>query len=148
MRVWRYGVALAALSVVGCVNYESEYERSVYDFEPIYCYQTLGKVDCYRRPQSREARQLVNYYGPAPSKYHDPPRPQQTETQPPPAVSRDVRQLEPPGSEDDGGGVAARSSLAPSASQQTKSDTEDWKEWMPLMSVAFGALQVVAAFVF
>ena len=27
-------------------------------------------------------------------------------------------------------------------------DKSEWKEWLPLVSVAFGALQVVAAFAF
>jgi hypothetical protein len=71
----RINLALPALVFAclgGCTSFESEYERGVYDYEPIYCYQTLGGIDCHRQPHHRDAGRLVNYYGPAPSKYDAP----------------------------------------------------------------------------
>ena len=31
---------------------------------PIYCYQTLGAVDCYNTPKPAYRNRLVGYYGP------------------------------------------------------------------------------------
>jgi hypothetical protein len=37
-----------------------------FDAEPAYCYRTIGKPDCYRRPQPTEAPRLVGHIGPEP----------------------------------------------------------------------------------
>lgn len=73
-RWWVGPVSLIAVLLSSCTSYESHYEKGVYHLEPIYCYQTIGSVDCHRQPDARDADRLVNYYGPAPSKY-DPPEP-------------------------------------------------------------------------
>jgi hypothetical protein len=43
-------LGLAAVECLGaCTGYESEYEKGVYDYEPVYCYQTIGvagTVEC------------------------------------------------------------------------------------------------------
>lgn len=40
------------------------------DPEPLYCYRSLGRPDCYARPQPGRAEQLIGSYEPAP-----PPKP-------------------------------------------------------------------------
>ena len=52
---------VAFLCLASCTSFESEYEKGVYDYEPLYCYQTLGGVDCHRKPHHRDATRLVNY---------------------------------------------------------------------------------------
>ena len=58
--------------LAGC-GYVDEYERQVHDWEPVYCYQSLAAAECYRAPKHADARRLVNYYGPHPSRYDAPP---------------------------------------------------------------------------
>jgi hypothetical protein len=142
-----------ALSVVlilasACTSYESEYEKSVYDHEPVYCYQTLGGVDCHRTPHHRDGLRLVNYYGPAPSKYAAPDQMEIRDTAAPPRVEAFDRDPEP----DTRSARSVRSASAPEAEPTRESDTGttsdefDWRSWLPLLSVAFGAMQAVAAF--
>ena len=86
----------AALLLAGCgPDYQSRYEEGVADYEPIYCYQTIGDVACYRTPQFRDERQLVNYYGPAPYRYERPEDPPEARLDPPPALNYYVRDSEP-----------------------------------------------------
>lgn len=136
----RTNLASAALVAIpclaGCTSFESEYEKGVYDYEPLYCYQALGGVDCHREPHHRDAARLVNYYGPAPSKYDAPAPPEVSPPQPPPKVTAAYRPSAPAGSP------------STSASEVAAEEKSEWKEWLPLVSVAFGALQVVAAFAF
>ncbi|QLH40578.1 MAG: hypothetical protein HWD60_18830 [Defluviicoccus sp.] len=83
-RWWIGPVSLIAFLLSSCTSYESHYEKGVYDLEPIYCYQTIGTVDCHRHPDARDADRLVNYYGPAPSKYDPPEAPHLNKLRPPP----------------------------------------------------------------
>jgi hypothetical protein len=151
-------LAFAAAECLGaCTGYESEYERGVYDYEPLYCYQTLGGVDCHRKPHHRDSARLVNYYGPAPGKYDPPDPPEESPLQPPPEVKKAYRDPEPavgPAS----AAAATREAEGRDPASAGKDETgggkgagaekkSEWKEWLPLISVAFGALQVVAAFV-
>jgi hypothetical protein len=54
-------LAFAAAQCLGaCTAYESEYEKGVYNYEPLYCYQTIGGVDCRREPYHRDLARLVN----------------------------------------------------------------------------------------
>lgn len=137
--------AFAILAAGGCTSYESAYERAVYDAEPVYCYQSLGAVDCHRTPHRRDDARLVNYYGPAPSRTAPPKLPKPTKPQPPPvqemhedqvAMAAPQQAAEPPNS---------------SPSDQEKpaapAKTTGWRDWLPLFTVGFGALQVIAAFV-
>jgi hypothetical protein len=81
-------VAMVGLFLVGaCTSYESEYERGVYAYEPIYCYRSLADVSCTRTPNGRDERRLVNYYGPAPSKYDRPKPPRMSPLAPPPPAN-------------------------------------------------------------
>ncbi len=133
-----FRVVAAALSLGACTTYESAYEKSVYDAEPIYCYQSLGGTDCYRTANRRDDRRLVNYYGPAPSKYAAPDVPEVPDPQAPPKAERAAGDPAPVP-------VAASAPTAPPDPAAAPPST--WRTWLPLVSVAFGALQVVAAFV-
>ena len=86
-------------ALVGACGYVSEYEKAVYDFEPVYCYQSLGRsvsgVECHRTPKHRDERRLVNYYGPHPSRYDRPEPPPPPTLSAPPAVDFNVRDPEP-----------------------------------------------------
>lgn len=137
--------AFAILAASGCTSYESAYERTVYDAEPVYCYQSLGAVDCHRVPHRRDDARLVNYYGPAPSRTAPPKLPKAAKPQPP-----------PPGEETAEERVAmaapqqpAEQSGSPSADQEkpaAPAQSTGWRDWLPLVTVGFGALQVIAAF--
>jgi hypothetical protein len=149
---------VAALLLAACTGYESEYERGVYDYEPIYCYQTIGAVDCRREPHSRDAARLVNYYGPAPGKYDPPDPPKEHPLRPPPKVKAAYRDPEPvvglspttaaTREAAEGNSVSAGAGEVGADKSAAGEEKSEWKEWLPLVSVAFGALQVVAAFAF
>lgn len=52
-----FGRALVCMLVAALAgDLDDTYERSVYAYEPVYCYQSLGAVSCYRQPQQRDAR--------------------------------------------------------------------------------------------
>jgi hypothetical protein len=134
-----FGRVLAATllaSLAACTSYESAYERSVYEYEPVYCYQSLAAVSCYRKPQARDARRLVNYYGPAPSKYRQPEAAEEHEWQPPPESDRYAIDPEPDPSDPTG------------AKREAERSDGDWKQYLPLLTILFGAAQVAAAFIF
>lgn len=60
---------IGGLAACGHVD---EYERHVYDHEPVYCYKSLAGTQCYREPKHSDERRLVNYFGPHPSRYNKP----------------------------------------------------------------------------
>lgn len=62
-------VVFGTLAACGHVD---EYERHVYDREPVYCYKSLAGTQCYREPKHSDERRLVNYFGPHPSRYEKP----------------------------------------------------------------------------
>ncbi|MBK8210705.1 MAG: hypothetical protein IPK78_12820 [Rhodospirillales bacterium] len=134
-------VALAVFAVFalsGCASYETAYEKAVYEDEPVYCYQSLGAVDCYRRPNRRDDARLVNYYGPGPARTRPSKLPPAPELQPPPAPES-MHDVPSPSS--------APMTQGSAKSGEGAADEETWKNWLPLISVGFGALQVLAAFV-
>jgi hypothetical protein len=137
---------VALLCLAACTSFESEYEKGVYDYGPLYCYQSLGGVDCHRKPHHRDAARLVNYYGPAPSKYKLPKPPEEIPLRAPPKATATDHGPEPTAAADtdadNGSGPGDKSGSAASE------EKTEWNEWLPLVSVAFGALQVVAAFAF
>jgi hypothetical protein len=151
--------AVASVFCLGaCTGFESEYEKGVYDYEPLYCYQTIGAVDCRREPHHRDAARLVNYYGPAPGKYDPPDPPKESPLRPPPKVTAAYRDPEPAAGPAPATAATrqAEGRNSPSADDAeagagqpaAEEEKSEWKEWLPLISVAFGALQVVAAFAF
>ena len=65
-------VAIGAAGFLSACAQKSAYEAAVEEFEPVYCYQSLGGVSCYKKPNFRDERRMVNYYGPAPKRYDRP----------------------------------------------------------------------------
>ena len=89
-------LALLALpAFLSACGYVSKYEAAVYDYEPVYCYQSLGAVQCFDTPRVRDEKRLVNYYGPAPERYDRPDPAPEPELMAPPAINFFVRDPEP-----------------------------------------------------
>ncbi len=89
-------ISLMGLAVfLGACSYVSEYEKAVYNLEPTYCYQSIGTVACYKEPYHRDGKRLVNYFGPDPSRYDKPEKPEATPHQPPKMVNYWVKDPEP-----------------------------------------------------
>ncbi len=86
-------VGLAAL--LGACGYVSKYEKAVYDWEPTYCYKSIGTVACYKEPYHRDEKRLVNYFGPDPSRYDKPEAAEPTPHDPPKMVNYWVKDPEP-----------------------------------------------------
>ena len=83
------------VSVLGACGYVSEYEKAVYDWEPTYCYKSIGKVVCYKEPYHRDEKRLVNYFGPDPSRYDKPEPSERAPHAPPQMVNYWVKDAEP-----------------------------------------------------
>jgi hypothetical protein len=64
------GLASVAL-LSGCGSDWLPHEEAIDDGEPIYCYRTIGDVDCYALPVPGEERRLVNFYRPPPGSYDE-----------------------------------------------------------------------------
>jgi hypothetical protein len=84
--------AFAGLSACGYVD---AYEEAVYDWEPRYCYNQLGSVQCFSEPVHRDAQRLVNYYGPHPSRFDTPSPPERLDPVAPPPVAFYVKDEDP-----------------------------------------------------
>lgn len=141
---------LAALGA-GCAAEESAYARSVRTFEPVYCYQSLAAVTCHARPDFRQASRLVNYYGPAPSRYDPPEPPAAAEPAAPPPGGPAVRDPEPrvrPASSGSSGAAAAGpGSAGPDPGPEGEAaGAGSWRYYLPFFTVLFGLAQVLAAF--
>lgn len=65
------------------------------DFEPVYCYKSLGGVTCYEKPYHRDKLRLVNFFGPAPERYDPPPAPEPQKRFAPQMVNYWVKDPEP-----------------------------------------------------
>lgn len=46
------------------ILYEGNAEPRIISVAPLYCYQTIGVVDCFERPQVGQEQRLVSYFGP------------------------------------------------------------------------------------
>ena len=88
-------MTITAAALLGACSYVSEYEKAVYDYEPAYCYKSLAGVQCYKSPNHRDERRLVNYFGPHPSRYERPAPAPAPRLLPPPPVDFYVRDAEP-----------------------------------------------------
>jgi len=86
---------LAVTALLAACGYVSEYEAQVYDWEPLYCYKSLGAVQCYNEPKHSDARRLVNYFGPHPSRYDEPEVPELSEPTAPEDIDYWVKDPEP-----------------------------------------------------
>lgn len=85
----------AALLMGACTSYVDAYEEAVHDWEPTYCYQSIGGVQCFAKPYHRDEKRLVNYFGPHPSRYDRPEPPPPPYLVAPPPVDFYVRDPEP-----------------------------------------------------
>ena len=68
----RIGEVVVVLGLLcGCGSADS-YKQTNKDEKPIYCYQSLAGVECFKKPNHRDKRRIVKYYGPHPTKYTEP----------------------------------------------------------------------------
>ncbi len=93
--MWKSWVVLFVPAILSACGYVSEYEKAVYDYEPLYCYKSIGSVQCYETPRADDERRLVNYFGPAPSRYDKPEPAPEPEYSAPPSINYYVRDPEP-----------------------------------------------------
>jgi len=94
VRVWLSCVAMA-FAAAGCGEKDTPYIAAVRPEPPLYCYQTLAGVNCYAKPDFRDERQLINFYGPPPRDYDRPEPPEPARLDPPPEVDWYCRVSEP-----------------------------------------------------
>lgn len=90
-----FWLPLALSASLGACGYVDAYEEAVHDWEPTYCYQSIGTVACFREPYHRDARRLVNYFGPHPSRFDAPEPPPAAPHSPPRMVNYWVKDAEP-----------------------------------------------------
>ncbi|MBL6932692.1 MAG: hypothetical protein ISR45_07055 [Rhodospirillales bacterium] len=83
-----------AILLAACTNMTA-YEKQVQDWEPVYCYKSIGSVQCYKEPKHSDSRRLVNFYGPAPSEYDKPDEPDYSRPRPPKMINTWVKDPEP-----------------------------------------------------
>lgn len=88
------------LSVAGLVlltgcSYVDAYEEAVRGFESVYCYKSIGSVECYREPKHEDERRMVNYFGKHPSRYDAPEKAEAPKLTAPPPVDFWVKDAEP-----------------------------------------------------
>ena len=72
-----YNQIIGALGAIvgilsGCGSVDVYKETTNHDEKPIYCYQSLAGVECFKKPNHRDKRRIVNFYGPHPSQYVQP----------------------------------------------------------------------------
>ena len=85
----------AAFVLLGACGYVDAYEEAVHDMEPVYCYQSLAGVECFKEPNHQDKRRLVNYYGPHPTRYDAPEKAEVPELQAPEEIEHWVKDPEP-----------------------------------------------------
>src|SRR3989338_5971030 len=101
MRRLTIATALAALlAASGCglepyVRGGEGDPRIVKSEGPLYCYQALVGVDCYKTPNHRDERRLLSYTGPAPETYPKPAPPPEPRLYAPEMGSFYVKDSEP-----------------------------------------------------
>ncbi len=93
--MFRISAIFGLTAFLGACGYVSEYEKAVYDWEPTYCYKSIGKVACYKESYHRDEKRLVNYFGPDPSRYDKPEPPESAPHAPPQMVNYWVKDAEP-----------------------------------------------------
>ncbi len=88
-------LTLGLTALLGACGYVDAYEEAVHDWEPTYCYKSIGGIECYRQPFHRDERRLVNYFGPHPSRYDKPEPPELAPIAAPPEINYWVKDPEP-----------------------------------------------------
>jgi len=91
-RILVAGVCSGLLSSCG---YRDAYEKVVYDEEPIYCYQSLARIECFTKPNHFDKRRIVNFYGPHPTLYEEPNKVKIPELKAPEEIDYWVKDPEP-----------------------------------------------------
>ncbi len=94
-RLWTPAALLTLSGILASCGYVSQYERQVYDWEPVYCYKSLAAMQCFKEPRFADERRLVNYYGPDPGRYDRPDDPDVPELQAPREIDYWVKDAEP-----------------------------------------------------
>ena len=112
------------VSVLGACGYVSEYEKAVYDWEPTYCFKSIGKVVCYKEPYHRDEKRLVNYFGPDPSRYDKPEPPERAPHAPPQMVNYWVKDAVPVPRPAAVGNVSNLPWLDPAAARASAGDSD------------------------
>ena len=88
-------ISVGFTALLGACGYVDKYEEAVSGMEPTYCYKSIGGVECYREPFHRDGRRLVNYFGPHPSRFDAPEKPEPVTPTPPPMVNYWVKDAVP-----------------------------------------------------
>ncbi len=88
-------LTLGLTTLLGACGYVNAYEEAVHDWEPTYCYKSIGGVECFRQPFHRDERRLVNYFGPHPSRYDKPEPPELAPIAAPAMINYWVKDPEP-----------------------------------------------------
>ncbi len=88
-------LTMGFLAFLGACSTMDAYEQAVQDWEPTYCYKSIGGTECFREPYHRDERRLVNYFGPHPSRYDKPEPPEPAPHSPPQMVNYWVKDAEP-----------------------------------------------------
>ncbi len=116
--------SLSLAALLGACGYVSKYEKAVYEWEPTYCYQSIGTVACYKEPYHRDERRLVNYFGPDPSRYDKPEAAEPTPFDPPKMVNYWVKDAEPIPRPAPSGNIASLPWLDPAVAKADASQRE------------------------
>lgn len=85
----------AFVAGLGACSPIDKYESQVSGWEPVYCYQSLAAVQCYREPKYADKLRLVNYFGPHPSRYDAPEAKPEAEFKAPEMITYWVKDAEP-----------------------------------------------------
>lgn len=85
----------SAVILAACSSNLTQYEQQVQNLEAVYCYKSIGTVQCYTKPLLGESRRLVNFYGPAPSQYDKPDQPRVASPKAPRMIDHWVKDPEP-----------------------------------------------------
>ena len=88
-------ILLTGLGFLGGCSYVDDYGTSVYKHKPIYCYQSLAGIECFKKPNHKDQRRLVNYYGPHPTSYDKPEPPDTPNLKAPKPINHWVKDPEP-----------------------------------------------------
>jgi hypothetical protein len=94
-RLLGLAVILSATTLLAACSNMTLYEQQVEDFEPVYCYKSIGSVQCYKEPKHSDSRRLVNFYGPAPRTYDKPDAPEYAAPKAPKMIDYWVKDPEP-----------------------------------------------------
>ncbi|NQU58119.1 MAG: hypothetical protein HQ513_12860 [Rhodospirillales bacterium] len=94
-RILGLAVTFSAAAVLAACSSMTQYERQVENWEPVYCYKSIGAVQCYKEPKDSDSRRLVNFYGPAPSTYDKPDEPDYAAAKAPKLIDYWVKDPEP-----------------------------------------------------